>query len=115
MRWDESGKSRDESAATASAAQPRKREPLPHPLRPRTNLCHNRRMATADADDDATLDTLDGTHRRTLLYDAMGYVGDQIAEIREEIAREMRNTPATAEMPGAAAKVPVTLAPKNIL
>jgi diadenosine tetraphosphatase ApaH/serine/threonine PP2A family protein phosphatase len=69
-------------------------------------------MATADADDDATLDTLDGTHRRTLLYDAMGYVGDQIAEIREEIAREMRNTPATAEMPGTAAMVPVTLARK---
>jgi hypothetical protein len=42
----------------------------------------------------------------------MGYVGDQIAEIREEIAREMRNTPATAEMPGTAAKVPVTLAQK---
>ncbi len=63
-------------------------------------------MATADADDDA----IDGSHRRTLLYDAMGYVGDQIAEIREEIAHEMRNTPATAEMPGTAAKVRVTVA-----
>lgn len=123
-------------------------------------------MATAAADDDATLDTLDGSHRRTrmtitadpqvkawlrrtaschahlcyivrlfgkpetaggqslqgedfaaraargdrtLLYDAMGYVGDQIAEIREEIAREMRNTPTTAEMPGTAAKVRVMI------
>jgi len=66
-------------------------------------------MATADADDDATLDTLDGTHRRTLLYDAMGYVGDQIAEIREEIAREMRNTPTTAEMPGSTGKVRVLI------
>jgi len=65
-------------------------------------------MATADADDDA----IDGSHRRTLLYDAMGYVDDQIAEIRKEIAREMRNTPATAEMPGTAAKVRVTLARK---
>jgi len=66
-------------------------------------------MATADADDDATLDTLDGTHRRTLLYDAMGYVADQIAEIREEIAREMRNTPPTAEMPGSTGKVRVLI------
>ena len=39
----------------------------------------------------------------------MGYAGDQIAEIREEIAREMRNTPATAEMPGTAAKVRVLI------
>ena len=46
---------------------------------------------------------------RTLLFDAMGYLGDQIAEIREEIAREMRNTPATAEMPGTAAKVRVMI------
>jgi hypothetical protein len=46
---------------------------------------------------------------RTLLYDAMGYAGDQIAEIREEGAREMRNTPATAEMPGTAAKVRVLI------
>jgi hypothetical protein len=123
-------------------------------------------MATAAADDDATLDTLDGSHRRTrmtitadpqvkawlrrtaschahlcyivrlfgkpetaggqslqgedfaaraargdrtLLYDAMGYVADQVAEIREEIAREMRNAPATAEMPGTTAKVRVMI------
>ena len=62
-------------------------------------------MATADADDDA----IDGSHRRTLLYDAMGYVDDQIAEIRKEIAREMRNTPATAEMPGSTGKVRVLI------
>ncbi len=46
---------------------------------------------------------------RTLLYDAMGYVGDQIAEIREEITREMRNTPATAEVPGSTGKVRVMI------
>lgn len=46
---------------------------------------------------------------RTLLYDAMGYVADQIGEIREEIAREMRNTPPTAEAPGTGAKVRVLI------
>jgi len=46
---------------------------------------------------------------RTLLFDALGCAADQIAEIREEIAREMRNTPATAEMPGSTGKVRVMI------
>jgi hypothetical protein len=47
---------------------------------------------------------------RTLLYDAMGYVGDQIAEIRREIADEMGRTPATTAIPGSAEKVAVMFA-----
>lgn len=47
---------------------------------------------------------------RTLLYDALGCAGDQIAEIRREIANEMGNTPATTAIPGSPEKVAVMFA-----
>lgn len=44
---------------------------------------------------------------RTLLFDALGYVGDEIADIRHDIARRMESAPATAAAPGTADKVRV--------
>jgi hypothetical protein len=124
-------------------------------------------MATAAADDDAMLDAISGTNRRTrmtitadpqvkawlrrtaschahlcyivrlfgkpetaggqslqgedfaaraaagdrsLIFDALTFLGDQIADLRHEIANEMANTPATTAIPGSAEKVAVMFA-----
>lgn len=42
---------------------------------------------------------------RTLLYDALGYVDDQVVELRAEIARKMASAPPTTAAPGSADKV----------
>jgi hypothetical protein len=42
---------------------------------------------------------------RTLLYDAVGYVGDELAELRQEIAARMGSAPTTTALPGTADKV----------
>lgn len=44
---------------------------------------------------------------RTLLYDAVGFVGDELAEIRREIAGKMESAPPTTAAPGSAEKVRV--------
>lgn len=42
---------------------------------------------------------------RTLLYDAVGFVGDELADIREQITRKMGSAPPTNSPPGTAGKV----------
>lgn len=44
---------------------------------------------------------------RTLLFDALGYVDDEITDIRRDIARKMESAPATTAAPGSAEKVRV--------
>lgn len=44
---------------------------------------------------------------RTLLFDCVGYVGDELADIRADIARKMASAPPTAAIPGSAEKVRV--------
>jgi hypothetical protein len=47
---------------------------------------------------------------RSLIFDALTFLGDQIADLRQEIANEMANTPPTTAIPGSAEKVAVMFA-----
>lgn len=47
---------------------------------------------------------------RTLLYDALGFVGDEVAELRDQIARKMDAASPTVARPGTAEKVAVMFA-----
>jgi hypothetical protein len=42
---------------------------------------------------------------RSLLYDALGYVRDEVDALRDEIARVMESCPPTRHLPGSRAKV----------